>query len=100
MGENQLAAMPTAAYGCVLFMAAISYWILQRAIIRQQGTRSLLAEAVGGDWKGKLSPVVYAAAVPLAFVSPWIANSLFVLVALIWLIPDRRIERLLTRAES
>jgi uncharacterized membrane protein len=100
MGENQLAAMPTATYGCVLFMAAISYWILQRAIIRQQGTRSLLAEAVGVDWKGKLSPVVYAMAILLAFVSPWIANGLFILVALIWLIPDRRIERLLTRAES
>jgi uncharacterized membrane protein len=100
MGENQLAATPIAAYGCVLFMAAISYWILQRAIIRQQGTKSLLAEAVGIDWKGKLSPAFYAAAVLLAFVNPWIANGLFILVALIWLIPDRRIERVLSKHES
>jgi hypothetical protein len=69
---------------------------LQRAIIPQQGTKSLLAEAIGNDWKGKLSAALYAAAVPLAFVRPWIANSLFVLVALIWLIPDRRIERVLS----
>ncbi len=97
MGENHLASTPTAGYGCVLLMAAIAYWILQRAIIRQQGPRSLLAAAIGTDWKGKLSPILYAAAIPLAFVSPWIANGIFVLVALIWLVPDRRIERLVPR---
>jgi len=100
IGENQLASMPTATYGWVLLMAAVSYWVLQRAIIRQQGTTSLLAQAVGNDWKGKLSPALYAAAIPLAFVSPWLANSVFVLVALIWLIPDRRIERVLPRHQS
>ncbi len=93
MGENHAASTPTAAYGCVLLMAAVAYWLLQRAIIRQQGPQSLLAVAIGSDWKGKLSPILYAAAIPLAFVSSWIANGLFVLVALIWLIPDRRIER-------
>ena len=100
MGENQLASIPTAAYGCVLLMAAISYWILQRAIIRHQGARSLLATAIGGDWKGKLSPALYAAAIPLAFVDPWIANGLFILVALLWLIPDRRIERMVAKHED
>ncbi len=97
MGENHLASTPTAAYGCVLLMAAIAYWLLQRAIIRQQGPKSFLASAIGSDWKGKLSPVLYASAIPLAFVSPWISNGLFVLVACIWLIPDRRIERLVSR---
>jgi uncharacterized membrane protein len=100
MGENQLASMPTATYGCVLLMAGIAYWILQRTIIIQQGPKSFLAAAVGRDWKGKLSPLLYAAAIPLAFVDPWIANGLFVLVALIWFIPDRRIERLVARHES
>jgi uncharacterized membrane protein len=100
MGQNQLASTPTAAYGCVLLMAAIAYWILQRTILVQQGPKSLLAAAIGRDWKGKLSPTLYAAAIPLAFVSPWIANGLFILVALIWLIPDRRIERLVGKHEN
>jgi uncharacterized membrane protein len=93
MGQNHLAPTPTALYGVILLMAALAYWILQRAIIVQQGRTSLLAAAVGRDWKGKVSPVLYLAAIPLAFVSPWIANGLFVTVALLWLIPDRRIER-------
>jgi len=88
MGQNHLAAMPTATYGCVLLMAALAYWILQSAIIRQQGPKSFLAAAIGRDWKGKLSPLTYAAAIPLAFLSPWISNGLFVVVALIWLIPE------------
>src|SRR5262249_35246068 len=93
--ENHLAAAPTAAYGVVLLWAAIAYYLLQRAIIVRQGRGSLLASAVGRDWKGKLSPLVYLAAIPLAFVSPWIANGLYALVALLWFIPDRRIERAL-----
>jgi uncharacterized membrane protein len=100
VGENHLASTPTAAYGVVLLMAAMAYWLLQRTIIRQQGPDSLLAAAVGRDWKGKLSPVVYFAAIPLAFVSPWISSGLYVLVALVWLIPDRRIERVLAGREE
>ena len=95
MGENHFAQTPTALYGVVLLMAAVAYYILQRTIIVQQGPGSLLAAAVGTDWKGKLSPFLYVTAIPLAFVSPWIANGLYVLVALMWLVPDRRIERVL-----
>ena len=97
MGENHLASIPTAVYGFVLLMAAIAYYVLQCAIINQQGRDSLLASAIGEDWKGKLSPVLYFIAIPLAFVSPWIASGLYVFVALIWFIPDRRIERVLER---
>ena len=95
MGENHLAPTPTAVYGFVLLMAALAYYILQHAIIRQQGPNSLLAAAVGSDRKGKLSPAIYVVAIPLAFVNPWIASALYVSVALIWLVPDRRIERAL-----
>ena len=95
MGENHLAPIPIAAYGVVLLMAAIAYYVLQQTIIVNQGSHSLLASAVGRDWKGKLSPALYLAAIPLAFVSPWIASGLYTFVALIWLIPDRRIERAL-----
>jgi uncharacterized membrane protein len=95
MGENHLAATPTAAYGLVLLMASAAYWILQRAIIASQGPDSLLAKAVGTDWKGKLSPLLYLSAIPLAFVSVWLASGLYILVALMWLVPDRRIERIL-----
>jgi len=94
MGENHFASLPTAAYGAVLLCAAISYYILQTTIIRAQGPHSALAKAVGNDLKGKISPVLYAAAIPLAFVNELIADALYVLVALIWLIPDRRIERM------
>jgi uncharacterized membrane protein len=95
MGENHLAPTPTAVYGFVLLMAAIAYYILQRRIIASQGRDSLLAAAIGKDWKGKLSPALYLVAIPLAFVSVWISNALFIFVALIWLVPDRRIERVL-----
>jgi uncharacterized membrane protein len=78
----------------------MAYYILQRAIIAQQGRDSLLAAAIGKDWKGKLSPVLYFLAIPLAYVSSWISNGLFVLVALIWLVPDRRIERVLVKREK
>jgi uncharacterized membrane protein len=100
MGENHLAPMPAAVYGFVLLMAAIAYYLLQRAIIAQQGPGSLLASAIGSDWKGKLSPVLYLVAMFLAFASPWMANALYALVALIWLIPDRRIERVLANRDQ
>jgi uncharacterized membrane protein len=100
MGENHLAPIPTAVYGVVLLMAAIAYYILQRAIITEQGDSSLLAAAIGNDWKGKLSPWLYLSAIPLAFVSPWIASGLYVFVALLWLVPDSRIERALVKREK
>ena len=100
MGENHLASTPTAVYGFVLLMAAIAYYILQRTIINQQGRNSLLAAAIGKDWKGKISPLGYLAAIPLAFVNPWLASSLYILVALMWLVPDRRIERVLMKRDG
>ena len=96
MSENHFASAPSAVYGFVLLMAAIAYWLLQQCIIAVQGSDSLLHRAIGSDWKGKLSPVLYLAAIPLAFVSHWIAQAIYVAVALIWLVPDRRIERALT----
>jgi uncharacterized membrane protein len=93
VGQNHMAATPTAAYGVVLLMAAVSYYVLQWAIIAQQGAGSLLASALGRDWKGKLSPVLYLIAIPLAFLNPWISSGVYVLVALLWIVPDRRIER-------
>jgi uncharacterized membrane protein len=99
MGENHLASTPTAIYGFVLLMAAIAYFVLQHAIIKQQGPGSILATAIGSDWKGKLSPALYFVAIPLAFVSPSISIGLYVFVALIWFIPDRRIERALETRE-
>ena len=100
MGENHFAATPSALYGVVLLMAGMAYWILQQLIIATQGPDSLLKKAIGGDWKGKASPVIYAIAIPLAFWSEWISMSLYVLVALIWLVPDRRIEQALVRTET
>jgi uncharacterized membrane protein len=100
MGENHLAAIPTAIYGFVLLMAAIAYYALQRTIIARQGRESLLAQAVGKDWKGKLSPLLYLAAIPLAFVSSWIAAGLYVVAALVWFIPDPRIEREIEKREE
>jgi len=97
MGENHFAAVPMAAYGVVMLMAAIAYWILQQTLIRHDGNESLLAVAVGSDFKGKLSPVLYMIAIPAAFQSRWLAAGLYVAVALIWLVPDRRIERVLER---
>lgn len=100
MGENHFAPLPAAAYGFVLLMAAIAYWMLQQRIIAAQGKDSILKRAIGGDWKGKLSPLLYVTAIGLAFVWPWLAVSIYVLVALIWVIPDRRIERVLTGKET
>ncbi len=95
MGENHFAATPTALYGGVLLMSAVAYWILQQLIIASQGPDSLLKRAVGGDWKGKASPIVYMLAITLAFWQRWLALALYVLVALIWLVPDKRIERVI-----
>ena len=100
VGKNHLAATPTAIYGFVLLMAAVAYYILQRAIIVQQGRDSLLAAAIGKDCKGKLSPLFYFAAIPFAFVSPWISDGLYIFVAIMWLVPDRRIERVLAERED
>jgi uncharacterized membrane protein len=99
MGENHFAPMPMAAYGVVLFLAGVAYLVLQRVIIRSQGSESVLAAAVGRDMKGKLSALAYALAIPAAFIRPWIAGMLFVGVAMMWLIPDRRIEDLKTQKD-
>jgi uncharacterized membrane protein len=92
MGENHFASVPAAGYGGVMLMAAIAYTILQATIVAHQGPGSRLAEALGGDVKGKLSVAFYVLAIAAAFVSQWISDGLYVLVALMWLIPDRRIE--------
>ena len=99
MGENHAGSYAHGGLWLVLLMAAIAYYLLQCAIIAREGRDSLLATALGRDWKGKLSPVVYLAAIPLAFVSTWISSGLYVFVALLWLVPDRRIERALERRE-
>jgi uncharacterized membrane protein len=93
MGENHLAAVPAALYGAVLLAAAVAYWILQQTIIAAQGPASRLKAAIGGDWKGKLSPALYALGIASAFWWPSVALAVYVFVALLWLVPDRRIER-------
>lgn len=97
MGANDFARTPTALYGVVLLMAAIAYHILVRAILAAPGGNQVLAEAIGRDVKGKISPLIYLAAIPLAYFSPLVANGLYVLVALIWLVPDRRIEKVVEK---
>jgi len=97
MGANHAAPFPTALYGVDLLMAAVAYTILQNAIVARQGPRSSLREAVGSDLKGKISIVLYAVAIPLSFVASWIAIALYVSVALMWLVPDRRIESRIER---
>ena len=92
MGENHFAPIPTALYGAVLLMSGIAYYILEQTIIRSQGRQSKLKAAVGNDFKGKISVVLYAVAIPLAFVHQIFADAIYVSVALMWLIPDRRIE--------
>jgi uncharacterized membrane protein len=94
-GENHAASVPTALYGLVLLLAAVAYWLLQRQIIAAQGAQSLLRRAIGEDFKGKISPLLYALGIGLAFRAPWLAQALYLLVALMWLIPDRRIEHAL-----
>ncbi|HEX8394945.1 MAG TPA: TMEM175 family protein [Longimicrobium sp.] len=95
MGENHFQAAPTAVYGVVMLMAGVAYWILTRTIVARHGPDSRLAVATGRDLKGRLSPLIYLAAIPLSFVRPWMAGALYVLVALMWFIPDSRIERAL-----
>jgi len=100
MGENHFSAAPSALYGFVLLMAAIAYWMLQQRIIASEGADSFLRKAIGSDWKGKLSPVLYAIAIPMSFWSHWVAQAIYVFVALIWLIPDRRIESAVGTGEA
>jgi uncharacterized membrane protein len=100
VGEDHREAAPTAVYAFVLMMAGVAYYILERCIIRQQGPGSLLAAAVGNRWKENLSPLCYLAGIPLAFVSPYISHALFIFVAVLWLVPDRRIEAALSEREQ
>lgn len=93
MGENHFAELPVAVYGVSLLMPALAYYILQRCIVRANGTDHALADALGSDIKGKLSPLFYVAGIALAFVNPWISCGVYVLTALMWLIPDRRIAK-------
>ena len=100
MGENHFAFPPSALYGFVLLMAGIAYFILQQAIIASQGPTSALRKAIGRDWKGKLSPLFYAAGIVSSIFSSWAAQAIYVFVAVLWLIPDRRIERALRQTEG
>jgi uncharacterized membrane protein len=100
MGENHFAAAPTALYGVILLLAAIAYLVLQQAILIQEGPDSVLAAALGNDWKGKSSLLIYGIAIPVAFLRPWIAGALYVFGVVVWLIPDRRIERSLARGAA
>jgi TMEM175 potassium channel family protein len=100
MGENHFAAWPVALYGTVMLLAGVAYFILAHILIAHHGKESTLAVALGSDFKGKVSVVIYLAAIPLAFVHSWIACALYAAVAIIWLIPDRRIEKVLSEAEE
>jgi uncharacterized membrane protein len=100
MGENRFAPVPTAMYGAVLFLAGGAYLVLQHEIIVQEGPDSILAAAVGKDWKGKISPLLYAVGIALALVRPWIGGIVYVAVALLWLVPDRRIEQTVRYAHT
>ncbi|MDG4549682.1 MAG: TMEM175 family protein [Candidatus Contendobacter sp.] len=100
MGESHFATNPTAVYGLVLFMAAVAYFVLQFALIAAEGQNSLLKQALGRDWKGKASLALYCLAIGLAFLSPWLAQSIYILVAIMWLVPDRRIERAIMEREA
>ncbi len=95
MGENHFASGPSALYGVVLLMAAVAYRILQQAIIRNDGGDSILARAIGSDWKGKISPVIYLAGIAASFWAAWVSQLLYAAVAILWLVPDQRIERVL-----
>ena len=95
MGDNFLAQLPTAVYGGTLLMPAIAYYLLQKALMRKQGPDSVLAKALGSNIKGKISPMLYGAGIVLAFVSTWLSIAIYALVAIMWLVPDRRIENVL-----
>ncbi len=100
MGENHFAPGPTMLYGVILLLAGIAYLLLQHAILREEGPDSMLGAAIGSDRKGKTSVVIYAIAIPVAFLRPWMAGALYVAGALIWLVPDRRIERRVAYAHT
>ena len=100
MGQNHFALPPNALYGFVLLMAGIAYFILQQAIIASQGPSSVLRNAIGNDWKGKLSPLLYVAGIFSSLYSSWVAQAIYVFVAILWLIPDRRIEQALRETQS
>ena len=100
IGQNGFASLPTAGYGVVLLFSGVAYYILQTIIISAEGPGSALREAIGGDLKGKISPIVYTAAIPLAFVNRWVAIALYILVALMWFVPDRRLERAIEKRGS
>ncbi|HEY2429257.1 MAG TPA: hypothetical protein VGI06_10025, partial [Acidimicrobiales bacterium] len=97
MGRTHFATLPVAAYGVSLLLPAIAYYLLQTAIVAEHGPDSTLAAAIGRDLKGKMSPVIYAVAIPIAFLNRWVALGLYVVVALIWLVPDRRLEATVKR---
>jgi uncharacterized membrane protein len=99
MGENHFATAPTAAYGVTLLMAGVAYWILEHRIIAAEGEGSLVKRAIGRDWKGNLSPLLYLLGIGTAFVSPLIAMAIYTAVAIMWVVPDRRIERVLMERE-
>jgi len=100
MGENHFAPLPSALYGVVLLAAAIAYWLLQQAIIAVEGPESMLAAAVGRDWKGKLSPILYLTAIATTVWRPWVAQAIYILAALIWVVPDSRIEHVLSEDKT
>jgi len=100
MGENHFAATPVALYGCVLLLCAIAYTILTRCLVRHHGRDSTLATALGRDTKAKVSLLCYVVAIPAAFVRPWVAWSLYIVVAILWLVPDRRIEKVLVEPQA
>jgi len=100
MGQNHFAIPPSALYGFVLLMAGIAYFILQRAIIVSQGPTSVLRKAIGSDWKGKVSPLLYVAGIISSLFSSWVAQAIYVFVALLWLVPDRRIEHALRQTQG
>ncbi len=100
MGENQFAKTTMTLYGVILLMAGLAYWILQNLIIASQGENSILKKAVGSDWKGKSSPILYIIGISLSFYDEWLSGAVYVFVALMWLIPDRRIERLMAHMEE
>jgi uncharacterized membrane protein len=100
LGENEFAATPAAAYGIVLLAAALAYYLLQTMIVRDQGEGSVVAHAVGRDRKGKLSPAAYALGIGLSFVNQWLAMAVYAAMAVLWLVPDRRIERTITSPRS
>lgn len=100
MGENHFAALPSAFYGMILLLASIAYWLLQQTIIAVEGPGSTLVAAIGRDWKGKLSPVLYLVGVVSTAWLPWVSQAMYVLVALIWFIPDKRIEHVLSKGET